>query len=105
MCLGCDRANGGPEKRVNETFILIEALLDDWDSYGARPIDKKVIRAAKAVAGIITEMPQFAPSSDGSIVFEWYSEDTDLILSIGPATEAGIYLRDKENEFENGGPE
>ena len=48
-------------------FKEIEKLKNDWDSYGATPFEKKVIKKAEALCGFLGEECEIEPQNDGSI--------------------------------------
>lgn len=76
------------EKRIQQ----LKRLTTGWDSYSARPINKKAIeRAISLLAQIssdfgnqLAEQVFIAPCSDGGIQLEWESNSRELILKIAP---------------------
>src|SRR5574341_1404003 len=72
----------------------LSQLQDNWDSYGGKAISPGVCeKAAKYLYAAFRElsnemesieMPFIAPASDGSVVFEWASNKTELIVVFRP---------------------
>jgi len=65
------------------TWEDIEKLEEDWDSYGAAPIDPRAIETGKYLEKVlITNFPniQKFPSPDGGVSFE----DNHNTIDIGP---------------------
>jgi hypothetical protein len=51
-----------------------ECSVEDWDGYGAFPMDKDALRNAEAFIRALPEnfpLPEFAPKPDGSFSLDW----------------------------------
>jgi len=69
-------------------------LREDWDSYGALPIDdKSLIAARRLLSRISRELPEdaadaspfaLAPLADGGIQIEWRGDQTALEIEVDP---------------------
>lgn len=54
-------------KRQIEGFKAIEKLEKDWNSYGALPINKEILKQAKFICSLIGPECEMNPCIDGSI--------------------------------------
>ena len=64
-------------------------LKENWDSYGAKPLDKEVIAKARDTWRRVMqygERWQAVPSSDGSIQLERHEDGWDIEVTISKAT-------------------
>jgi hypothetical protein len=70
----------------------ILALENDWDSYGARPIQARAAVTALRVLVLIMQdtslAPTVVPTSPGGIQLEWHGTGTDLEINVSPDGEA-----------------
>ena len=86
---------------VEELLEKIEefaALEDGWDSYGARPITKQAIDAAKLAAVSMSPTPDWiVPTSKGGIQFEWYLSSVEMELEFYPNGSPAIFVVPKLN--------
>lgn len=65
-------------------------LKDNWDSYGAKPLDKAVIERAREVWGramCYGERWQAVPGSDGSIQLELHEDGWDIEIHISKSAQ------------------
>lgn len=71
------------------TFTEIRKLAAIWDSYGAQPIDPRVIECAEEWVRWLggSRHWQIVPCSDGSIHLERHADGFDLEFSIRLAQE------------------
>lgn len=61
----------------------IKNLKEDWDNYGADPIDKKVITNAEFLINNLEIKPvNIAPTSWGTIQMYWRSKSTDITVEV-----------------------
>lgn len=89
------------------TDVLLNILSDcskvGWDGYDAQPIDKKVITEGFNLLNIISSInkniltPGLSPAPNGSIIFEWRSDDIMLTISV-MGQERLIYTFINENK-------
>lgn len=61
----------------------IKDLKEDWDNYGADPIDKKVITNAEFLINNLEIKPvNIAPTPWGTIQMYWRSKSTDITIEV-----------------------
>ena len=61
----------------------IKDLKEDWDNYGADPIDKKVITNAEFLINNLEIKPaNIAPTPWGTIQMYWKSKNTDITIEV-----------------------
>lgn len=82
----------------------IVRLEDNWDTYGARPIEAEV-----AIAGLnlllnvmVSDIPEpsIVPVPDGGIQFEWHQNGKHFEVEVLSSTEARFSFEDDENQQE-----
>lgn len=74
------------------------ALEEGWDSYGARPITKAAIDAAKlAAVSMSPSADHVVPTSRGGIQFEWYLSGVEMELEFYPNGSPAILVVPKHN--------
>jgi hypothetical protein len=77
---------------LNDEFSEYELYdTEDWDGYGAEPITKATVDAARAFKRLLPmdiDPPDIAPGGDGTIGFEWRRGSQDsrvhILVDIGP---------------------
>ena len=61
---------------AESTLTQLSLLRQNWDQYGAPPIDAAVIDAAKmlvlALPDVLAAPPRIVPMSSGNLQFEWH---------------------------------
>lgn len=62
---------------VEQQFARLRALLQDWDSYGAPPIDLVVLERARAWLAAV----QVVPMSGGGVQLEWHADGVDVEIA------------------------
>ena len=70
-------------------------LKDNWDTYGAQPIDEGCIKRAIGMLKSFPEdvpVPWPAPCSSGGIQFEWNTMEMALEFEISPDGSAALYF-------------
>lgn len=76
-------------------------LPDNWNSYGAQPIDPElVMNALNQVMAVLEESstpPWIVPMSDGGIQSEWYKDRGELELVVDPEGSISGYWCDPVN--------
>jgi hypothetical protein len=76
----------------------------DWDCYGAEPISRETVDAARRLLDILPDTlgrPHISPGSDGTIGFEWVSADgplRKLYMDVGPGRIWSGYWRRASGE-------
>lgn len=61
----------------------IKDLKEDWDNYGADPIDKKVITNVEFLINNLKIKPvNIAPTPWGTIQMYWRSKNTDITIEV-----------------------
>lgn len=88
---GAGRANYPIANTVDEFTEYDEYDCPDWDGYGAAPITKETVQAARAFQRLLpmdAPQPDIAPGGDGTIGFEWRSGSpanrTMILVDVGP---------------------
>lgn len=75
--------------------------LSNWDGDGAVPISDDSLKSAKDfVLGILKagyELPDIAPSADGSIGMEWWNGEACVFADVGPERITRIYYNPSNN--------
>lgn len=63
-------------------FIGIENLVDNWDSYGGKAINRDLINQSLFMLGMVMQpnspAPSVVPMSDGGLQIEWHRRQQDL---------------------------
>ena len=54
----------------------------NWDSYGAPPIDSRIIDAAVRIAELLRNPPAIVPTSSGGVQLEWHALGIDFEIEI-----------------------
>jgi len=92
------------ERFIDELLnIQLDCSKSGWDGYDAQPINKKVISEAFNLINIISSLnkkiltPDLSPAPNGSIIFEWRSDDIILTISV-MGEERLIYTFINENK-------
>lgn len=71
-------------------------LPEDWDSYGAPPIDAEVAGTLWEVLVTLAEAeapePDVVPLSSGGLQLEWYTPELEVQLSIEPPAPQALWL-------------
>ncbi|MCH8844243.1 MAG: hypothetical protein IID61_14885 [SAR324 cluster bacterium] len=93
--------------RLRSAIIKLASFLsleEDWDSYGALPIDIEMINRALSILSNITKestpLPDIFPTSGGGICFEWNSKQAALEVEIDPNSPISYYFEKGETEEE-----
>jgi hypothetical protein len=79
----------------------IANLVAGWDEGTALPVDPKLIRLAQEFISseLVTRTPvrpDLVPTFDGGLLFEWHTEEVDLIIEIDSVTAPTFYYCDNE---------
>ena len=93
------RVQSDPTGWVSRAIIKLNRLSElqaNWDSYGAKPIDRNAVLMALNLIGAIhdphTPEPTIVPLASGGIQFEWHTPQKDLEVSLSPNGQASIYF-------------
>ena len=77
-------------------FRQISALPENWDSYGAPPIDEDALGSSAYIVQLGCELdlplPAIAPGSDAGVGIEWDTEEGELYIDIAPENETTYAL-------------
>ncbi|MGV7215909.1 hypothetical protein [Bradyrhizobium sp. UFLA05-112] len=81
-----------PHANVEDEFTEYEGYdQPDWDGYGAEPISRETVRAARSFSRLLPPSvlkPDVAPGADGTIGFEWrfgFGSTREFVLvDVGP---------------------
>ena len=69
---------------VGADLDRLAGLAENWDGYGAPPIDRRIIAAARAFIASLPEnlvfRPHIAPMSTGNLQLEWHHQGKILEL-------------------------
>lgn len=73
-------------------------LEEDWDSYGAQPIDPRcAVTAAEIILNLMdSEMPapSIVPTTGGGVQLEWHRAGADLEIEIQSPTKVEVFFED-----------
>src|ERR1700733_1648912 len=83
-----------------ESAIQLLALPQNWDSYGALPIESSAIERGIELLGEIMSAnslaPTFVPTTSGGCQLEWHTHSRDLEIEISADAEfASVYFDDR----------
>jgi len=82
--------------------MLLLALPSDWDSYGARPIDRRKVEAARQLLVTLlvndAPMPAIVPTSDGGIQLEWHRCGANLEVKAVSERSFEVFFEDLATE-------
>lgn len=91
---------GGVSRAIVKLNQLSE-LKDNWDSYGAKPIERNAVLMALNLIRVIhnpqVPEPTIVPLASGGIQFEWHTAQKDLEVSLSPNGQASIYFEQAGN--------
>ena len=86
---------GWASRAISKLNELSE-LQDNWDSYGARPIESSSMLMAlnllKVIHNVRVPEPTIVPLATGGIQFEWHTARKDLEIALSPNGQASIYF-------------
>lgn len=91
----------GPTQRSIQDLLL---LPENWNSYGARPIDPDL--AASAIKLLVKVAPTEAPppivvpTTRGGILFEWHMRDIDLEVETLAIESFHVFYADEREDRE-----
>ncbi len=79
-------------------------LQENWDSYGAKPINVNLVHAGVNLLQEIStnEVPEpsIVPTSTGSLQFEWHTAGIDFELELISSTKIHAYFEDESTGME-----
>lgn len=83
----------------------LSELSNDWDSYGAKAIERDAVLMALNLIGAIYSAhvpePAIVPVATGGIQFEWHTPQKDLEISLSPNGQASVYFEEVGNPVVN----
>jgi hypothetical protein len=75
-----------PFGRTHREIDRLATLEPNWDSYGAPPVDRKILQAARQFISRLESHtvvePRVVPLSSGAIQFEWHKGQRILELEV-----------------------
>lgn len=85
-------------------LVGLSQLGDDWDSYGAKPIQLAAFQSAIELVGQTmsddSPVPSIVPTPDGGVQFEWHTANLDLEVEIGPDGNLSVFFEDGQGEHD-----
>ncbi len=92
-------------KSVLEAIVPLFRLERNWDSYGAVPVDPKIVKSALEILLSVTDYdspaPSVVPTVSGGLQFEWHIGGIDLeIVVSGPGDSRFIFEDRSDHEIE-----
>lgn len=74
----------------------LSQLPDNWDSYGAKSIERNsalmALSLIRAIHNPRTPEPSIVPLASGGIQFEWHTSQKDLEVALSPNGQASVYF-------------
>lgn len=80
-------AQASPPTAPN-VFDELKALKQDWDTYGAAPLDPAVVDSAE----LFWRRVSVVPGGDGSVQLEWHTHGWDIEIEFNPDGTTSAYL-------------
>jgi hypothetical protein len=75
-------------------------LEEDWDSYGARPVQReRAVTAVRFLLSLVdrdTPMPTIVPTNRGGIQLEWHRTGADLEIQIEAPGRMEVFFEDEQ---------
>ena len=88
-------------------FIGIQALPDNWDSYGARKVNRDLISQSLAILESIMEAtspaPSVVPLAGGGLQLEWHRKQQDLEITFAADDAPQFFYRNRAIGVEQDG--
>jgi hypothetical protein len=88
-------------------FVGVQTLPDNWDSYGARKINRDLISQSLAVLELIMQVtspaPSVVPLVDGGLQLEWHRKHQDLEIAFTAGDTPQFYYQDRAAGVEQEG--
>jgi hypothetical protein len=83
---------------VESQLGWISSLRENWDGYGAAPVDHAAIRRAwrflREVMPVDAIAPDIGPTKVGLLQFDWHTDTADLEIRMRPAGEFAVSFDD-----------
>lgn len=96
---------------IRQRLDALAALQQDWDTYGAPPIDRRSLEAAESLTlrgaralerhGRALPSPFIAPTTQGTVQLEWQVEARALEVEVFTGDRYGYYLADSTANLED----
>jgi len=91
-------------KRVERAIWAIAELPEGWDSYGARPVARRNIRAAldllRNVCRMTTPEPSIVPTTSGGLQVEWHLPQKELQVTVRSPDRFDVLFEDLVSDRE-----
>lgn len=65
-----------------QRLICMTQFEDNWNGYGAKPINPKAIETAKLLVELFNPTPEVTPTARGTVQLEWETDNGYLELEI-----------------------
>ena len=92
-------------KAVEDELDRLAKLVKNWDGYGAPPLDKQIIEAARQFVRTLPEnlayRPRVVPMSPGNLQFEWHHGSKVLELEFESVPTIHFLQWDPEHGIED----
>lgn len=69
-------------------FDALAALSDNWDGYGAKPVDPRTLRNVRMLLSSLTVVPR----ADGTLQIEMHAAGADVEIYVGASGVTGILV-------------
>src|SRR5205823_8499489 len=103
-------ASSDPPPWVTPTLRSMGELItlpSNWDSYGARAVDRHVVNSTLKLLGSImrdsTPPPSVVPTVGGGLQLEWHTRDIDLEITLNPQAYPEVFCCDRNEGTERTG--
>jgi hypothetical protein len=99
-CLGGYTVGEILPKAVLYEATQLLALPDNWDSYGARPVEMSLLEVALGLVAILwndnTPPPALVPMQSGGVQLEWHTNGIDLEIGVESISRVYVFCEDQE---------
>jgi hypothetical protein len=84
--------------QLEARFVELAELREDWDGYGARPVDRHALVVAEKLVRETLRVgwptPEIFPIPDGGVQLEWSAGSMELELEIEPGGRGVVFVGD-----------
>lgn len=68
--------------KIEEVLAHLQSLPENWDSYGAKKFDTRLIETIKKIATILPGYWQIVPTVEGGVCIEKHCNGEDILITI-----------------------